>query len=271
MKINSMYFSPTNTTKKVVSALASYISELCSTPAQLNTLDFTLPDSRKEPVSFGQDEFVITGVPVYAGRVPNVLLDYLNSVKGSNTPAAAVVLYGNRNYDDALIELKDILESNSFNVIAAGAFIGQHSFSDILGAGRPDSSDMETVKKFAHKIYSKLKSGVYSNDLKVKGNRPYRPYYVVKDDQGRPLYDFRKITPSTDENCIDCKLCAEICPMGSINYDDVSLVTGICIKCCACIKQCPVESKFFDAVDFIMHRKDLEINFIERKEPEIFI
>ena len=49
-------------------------------------------------------------MPVYAGRIPNLLLlKYLTSVKGNDALAVPIVLFGNRNYDDALIELRDIL------------------------------------------------------------------------------------------------------------------------------------------------------------------
>ena len=81
---------------------------------------------------FFRKDIVIVGVPVYAGRVPNVLLKYLNTMSGNGALAIAVVLYGNRNYDDALLELKDILEANGFKVIAGGAFIGEHAFSKTL-------------------------------------------------------------------------------------------------------------------------------------------
>src|SRR5665648_299598 len=127
--INAMYFSATDTTKKVVSGLAREISENMDRGTTLNTIDFTLPEVRINAVSFSAEDLVIVGVPVYAGRFPNVLLKYLNTITGNGALAIPVVVYGNRNYDDALIELKDILELNDFKVIAGGAFIGEHSFS----------------------------------------------------------------------------------------------------------------------------------------------
>lgn len=132
MNINSMYFSATDTTKKVVTGIAQKISEKIDWGKSINNIDFTLPGVREKSVSFSEKDLVIFGVPVYAGRVPNVLIKYLNTISGNGALAIPVVVYGNRNYDDALIELKDILESNGFIVIAAGAFIGEHSFSYTL-------------------------------------------------------------------------------------------------------------------------------------------
>jgi len=272
LKINTIYFSPTDTTKTIVSGIASKIAELSDGSKTMNTIDFTLPSGRKQSASFAKDDLVIIGVPVYAGRVPNVLLKYLDSIIGNGALAVAVVVYGNRDYDDALVELKDILESHDFTVIAGGAFVGEHAFSKTLGGNRPDEKDMRLVSDFASQVYTKLSTEDIFQTIDVKGNRPYRKYYIPKDDNGQPLKDFRKIKPRTNEvDCIDCKLCAEVCPMGSIDFDDVSVVNGICIKCGACIKKCPMRAKYFDDPCYLRHKRELEVAFERRSEPEIFI
>ena len=265
-----MYFSATDTTKKVVSGIAQEISENIDREITINNIDFTLPGVRIKPVSFSEEDVVIIGVPVYAGRVPNVLLKYLNSITGNGALAIAVVVYGNRNYDDALIELKDILEFNGFKVIAGGAFIGEHSFSITLGKNRPDENDMALVSDFANQIHTKITTHAEIQPVVVTGIQPYRKYYVPKSKNGSPV-DIRKVTPKTNSNCIDCKLCVNICPMGSIDAEDVSKLNGICIKCGACIKKCPAKAKYYDDKDYLRHKQELEIEFISRREPEIFI
>ncbi|MCG9968884.1 EFR1 family ferrodoxin [Pelotomaculum terephthalicicum JT] len=269
-KINAMYFSPTGTTQKIVSGLAGKILENAGGQTAVNIIDFTLPGVRKETVSFTAEDLVVIGVPVYAGRVPNILLKYMNSITGNGALAVAVVLYGNRDYDDALIELKDILELNGFKVIAGGAFIGEHSISKILAKNRPDEKDMAVINDFASKIYAKITTGNNLQSVMVKGNKPYRKYYMPIDEHGMPV-DFRKFVPKTSSDCMDCKLCPSICPVGSINYEDVSKLDGICIKCGACVKNCPNEAKYFDDKDFLRHKHELEVEFAERKEPELFL
>jgi len=270
--MNAMYFSPTDTTKTIVSGIAEEIAELSNGSKPLNTIDFTLPRVREQSASFSKDDLVIIGVPVYAGRVPNVLLKYLDTITGNGALAVAVVVFGNRDYDDALVELQDILESKNFTVIAGGAFIGEHAFSKTLGGARPDEKDMKLVSDFASQVYTKLNTEDILQTIEVKGNRPYRGYYVPKDKDGRPLTEFRKIKPKTSkDDCIDCKHCAELCPMGSIDFDDTSLISGICIKCGACIKKCPKGAKYFDDPDYIGHKQELEVTFARRREPEIFI
>ena len=269
MKIlNIMYFSPTGTTEKIIKEIGKTLLDNVDI-SKGEIIDFTYPSVREKDISFSKNDIVLIGVPVYAGRVPNVLLKYLNSIKGEKTTAIPLVLYGNRDYDDALIELNDILVSNGFNVIAAGAFIGEHSFSYTLAKNRPDEYDLSLARDFANGTYNNMKNNI-DVELDIKGNRPYRKYYIPKDEEDKPV-DIRKVTPKTDENCIDCKICAKVCPMGSIDYENVKHLNGICIKCGACIKRCPTNSKYFDDFDYLRHKKELEDELKERKSPEVFI
>lgn len=269
MEINVMYFSATGTTRKIICTIAKGILINLDKEVNVHHIDFTLPMLRQDPVLFSEKDILIIGVPVYAGRVPNILLKYLNKITGTNTVAIPVVVYGNRNYDDALIELKNILEANGFITIAAAAFIGEHSFSNTLAKGRPDKKDIAIANKFADKIVKTIHKFPDIEEVVVPGEKPLRPYFKPKDKDGN-VFNFRKITPQTNDKCIDCKICVSICPMSSIDQEDVSKLNGICIKCCACVKHCPVQAKYFDDPNYIKHKNELEENFQKRREPEIF-
>ncbi len=268
-KINAMYFSATGTTQKIVLAIANKIAQ--NDGKTVNNIDFTLPEARKAMVSFTAEDLVVFGVPVIAGRVPNLLLKFLDTIAGNGALAVCVVVYGNRNYDDAAIELKGILELKGFKVIAGGAFIGEHSFSKILAQNRPDEKDMAIANDFADQIYKKLTSSDSNKPINVPGNQPLGNYYMPKSANGDPI-DIRKVTPKTNTDvCIDCKLCAHVCPLGSIDEEDVTKLNGICMKCGACIKKCPTEAKYFDDPGFLEHKQDIEVKFASRREPELFL
>lgn len=272
-----MFFSPTGTTKKLIEMLSLSIFENAkkhnTDSVLLESIDFTPIENRKKDnlnEYFQDDNILILGIPVYAGRVPNILLSFLNTIKGKNTPCIPIVMYGNRNYDDALIEIKTILSENNFKIIAAGAFIGEHSFSYSLAKNRPDSEDMALASHFASLIADKLLAAKDFSTVDVPGSLPFRNYYRPINHLGMPV-DIRKVKPKTNSDCSDCKICVSLCPMGSINAQDVSSLDGICIKCGACIKGCPSSAKYFDDVDFLRHKEELEIDFASRKNPEIFI
>ena len=270
MNVNALYFSPTGTTKKITEGIAQRIAQKISGKSEIKVIDFTLKEKRDKEISFTENDLVVIGVPVYAGRVPNVLLPYLNSVLGNGAMAVCVVVYGNRNYDDALIELRDTAQADGFRVIAAGAFVGEHSFSKVLAMGRPDEKDMEIAERFADQILSKIEKGNPGDMVAVKGEEPYRKYYMPRDRAGTPV-DIRKVTPKTNSDCNNCKVCVKICPMDSIDPEDPAKLVGICIKCGACIKSCPTSAKYYDDADYLRHQYELEQQFEARREPELFV
>ena len=97
MKITAIYFSATYTTKRVVEAVAANLSN------EVTAYDIT-NDASTDEVAIPADELVVEGVPVYAGRVPAMAAERLRRFRGDNTPAIVVAVYGNRHYDDAIIE-----------------------------------------------------------------------------------------------------------------------------------------------------------------------
>lgn len=276
-----MYFSGTGTTERIVTEVADKIAADGFRRAE--DINFTPAGARKESYEFGPEDIVVFGVPVIAGRVPNVLLKFLNgsagddlaaSIKGGGALAVPVVLYGNRNYDDALIELRDILRQQGFNPVAAGAFIGEHSFSKTLAAGRPDREDMEKADAFAKAVAAKIaKLGDELPEIiQVKGETPIRDYYKPRDRHGRHI-NILKVKPKLDASrCSGCGKCVEACPMGSIKPEEPGIVQGICIKCCGCEKKCPEGALYFDDPGYIYHKEELEYLYGEiRREPELFI
>lgn len=234
-----VYFSPSGTTKKIVEAVSEGLK-----PHSAEHVDITRPENRKRKLQASENELLIIGVPVYFGRVQTAAMEWLSTLKGHDTPVICVVVYGNREYDDALLELKDTMLKNGCIPIACAAYIGEHSFSNTktpIAAGRPDADDLENAKAFGKKIGGKIASiasigGVA--DIAVPGNNPYRD-----------MTDSRKRLSSVDlidvdENCLHCGHCADLCPVGAIDPDDsASIDISKCILCHACIKGCPADAR----------------------------
>lgn len=270
-KIWAVYFSGTGTTRRTVERIAGGIASRLNLPAE--SVDFSRPAVRQETLGFGEKDLVVFGTPVYAGRVPNVLLPFLRErIVGGGALAVPVVLFGNRDYDDALIELRNILAADGMHPIAAGAFVGEHSFSRVLGADRPNAEDEALMDEFAARV-AELAAGLDAAPVKsvaVRGQEPLRPYYTPRDRAGNPI-NILKVKPKTDlSRCGGCGLCADLCPMGSIDPADVSAVRGICIKCCACVKGCPTGAKFFDDAGYLYHQHELEAQYARPAENEVF-
>ncbi len=265
MKIHSLklaYFSPTGTTRSIVQAIARGIGQ-----NNAEQIDVTKPKAREKQLQTSGNDLLVVAVPVYIGRVPALLIEWLNAIKADKTPTVCIVVYGNRDYEDALLELKDIMKKNGGIPVACAAFIGEHAFSNSdapIAVSRPDSTDLNFAEMFGRKIKEKLQSNssLYNiPDINVPGKYPYKK---LED-----LYSVDFIVVS--DKCKKCGDCAELCPVGAIDAKDYTLIDKEkCILCCACIKGCPENAKTMKEGLI----KDIALRLSEtckeRKEPEIF-
>ena len=268
--VYAVYFSAVGNTRKVVSTLANAIATAMDLP--LETVDFTLPAAREETYRFTASDLVVFGSPTYAGKLPNKLLPYIQSgFAGDGALCVPVVTFGNRSYDNSLAELCVSLENAGFHTIAAGAFACQHAFSDTLAKGRPDADDLHKIGELGAAVIGKVsRMTVIPEPIAVSGDAA-APYYTPKGLDGEPKV-FLKAKPKTDAaKCTMCGLCAQLCPMGSIDPLDVAQVNGICIKCHSCVKNCPEGAKYFDDEAFLSHKAMLERDYTRRAENALFV
>ena len=195
-----------------------------------------------------------------------------HTIDGSGAIAVPIVTFGNRAFDNSLIELRNILEAHGFHTIAAAAFACEHSFSTTLGAGRPDADDLAEAATFAHAVTGKLAALAALDTLPapiaVDGDAE-AGYYQPRDRHG-VFIDIRKVKPLTSDACDQCGLCAAACPMGAIDPSDVTKVPGICIKCGACIKKCPQSAKYYDDTGYLYHKEELEAMYGVRRAANSF-
>ena len=265
MNIKSLklvFFSPTGTTKAIIQGVARGINH-----STVKLIDITKPDARKQQLQTSENELLLVALPVYMGRVPALLSEWLHAIKARNTPAVCIVVYGNRLYDDALLELKDILLERGCKPIACAAFIGEHSFSSSetpTAEGRPDVNDLNHAELLGRKINKKLlsiSSINYISNIRVPGNYPYGG---ITD-----LWSVDFIAISTE--CTQCGICAEGCPVGAIDSENSNLIdTEKCITCCACIKNCPLNARTMKTGPVKDAATRLNKLYKERKEPVFF-
>lgn len=255
MKIaNLIYFSPSGTTKSVISTLYEGLGYDEKKEHDL------LRQPPKQVVTMMADTPAIFAVPVYAGRVPALCAAMLKQFKGTNTPAVAIVVYGNREYDDALLELTDILKANGFVVVAAAAFVAQHSIFPAVAGGRPDEKDVEIIKAFGETCNKAFTGFTGKETIAVKGNAQYCKAASIP------------IRPTGDSKCNACGACVTICPTNAINVDFPRKTDkSRCISCTACIAVCTQNARKFHGPLYPVAEKGFRMANMTRKEPELFV
>ena len=252
--IHLFYFSPTHTTKRTLQGIGKGFGR------EVIEHDLTFACENDEVFNLGENDIAIIGVPVYAGRVPEIATNILKRVHGNNTLAVVIVVYGNRAFENALLELKNILKENGFSVIAGGAFIGEHSYTKKVGTKRPDNNDIEIAINFGKKIDELVRENSYKNDIEVPGNFPYK--------DGMPKMSF---APMANDNCIYCRKCWSVCPVGAIDQRKPDIVqVEKCIRCYACVKVCTFDGREIPNNPLEKIINYLETNCTDRKEPELF-
>lgn len=255
MKLYEIYFSPTGGTKMVADILCSqWECEKVEVDLSDKNVDFA-------KVAIGKRDICIVAAPVYGGRVPLMASANLGKIKGNGAKAVAVAVYGNRAYEDALLEMKDDLCEVGFNCIAGIAAIAEHSIARQFAAGRPDEEDEKQLKLFAEVIQSSCEEhaeGAEGN-LHIPGNYPYKEYKVLPT------------IPEVNEKCISCGLCAKVCPAGAIPLDNpMTTDKKRCISCMRCISVCPEDARELSPAVLAKLNEKLEKVCAGRKENELF-
>lgn len=255
--IHLVYYSATFSTRRIVREIASQFEK------PIKEYDIT-SDVPKNDVSLDSDgDLLIVGVPSYAGRVPEMAVQSLKRFLGNNTPAIIVCAYGNRAYDDTLIELKDIVEAHGFKLVSAAAVIAQHSIFPKMAEGRPDADDMEKLHEFAvnsKELLSQISKMSAVSRLMVKGNRPYR------DTKPIPLHP-----EGSKSKCTSCHACAKMCPVGAISMEEPYKTNEKkCISCGRCIVVCPEHARHFGGLLYKTASWKFEKDYAEPKQPEFF-
>ena len=154
MRIYQILFSPTGGTKQAAAPFAEVFRR------EVSTIDLTDASMDFSQISLDKEDICVVAVPSFGGRVPAIAAERLERIRANGAMAILVVVYGNRAYDDTLLELKTCLKRAGFRCATA--------------TGRPDSDDLAELSRFAKEIRRCLEEGRIPDDLAVPGNDPFR-------------------------------------------------------------------------------------------------
>lgn len=251
-KIYNIYFSPTGSSQRV----AEIFSEKINAGEKL---DIDLCNKNIDDIQIEKDSLCVISMPCYGGRIPETALERLLHIKAENSLAVALVTFGNRAYEDSLLELSRECEKLNFKVIAGGAVVTEHNIMHVYGKGRPDNNDKLEIEAFAEKVLEKLNKKDYS-EPKFKGNYPYKEW----KNNANPI-------EVDKEKCGQCGVCVEKCPVGAISKDSFEVNLSSCINCMRCIEVCSKKCRKIPDKLLNMITEKMKPVCESRKENEFFM
>lgn len=254
MSIYKIIFSPTGGTDKVANQFAQVFDQ------KVKTIDLTDSATDFHQISIVEDDICIVAVPSFGGRVPTIAAEHLEKITGNGAKAILIAVFGNRAYDDTLLELKTILTDGGFCCAAAVAAVAEHSIMHQFAQARPDKKDLEELSRFAKQIRQRIEENRIPEELILPGNHPYREYNGVP------------IKPVAKKNCTKCGLCAKKCPVQAIPLNNPSETDyKKCISCMRCVSICPTHSRKVNKILTTMAAYKMKKSCSERKANELFI
>ena len=248
MKTVEIIFSPTGGTEKVARILTSRW--------ELDTVTIDLSDAKADfsRCVIEKEDRVLIAMPSFGGRAPAVAIERLKQIAGNGAGCTLVCVYGNRAYEDTLVEMEDAAKECGFRVVAAVAAVAEHSILPQYATGRPDASDEKQLADFAAKI-----AGKDGEITTLPGNRPY------KKSGGAGL------VPKPTKDCVKCGLCAEKCPVQAIDPANFAADAKKCIGCMRCMKQCPKDVRKVNGLMVSIAGMAIKKACSVRKENELYL
>ena len=248
MNTVEIIFSPTGGTEKVTHILGGLRNE--------NAVKIDLSDTKTDFTKcvIDKEDQVLIAMPSFGGRAPAVAIERLKKIAGNGAKCTLVCVYGNRAYEDTLVEMEDAAKESGFQVVAAVAAVAEHSVMPQYAAGRPDASDKKQLEQFAEQIAGKSEAVV-----SIPGNRPYKKAGSAG------------LVPKVNKSCTKCGLCAESCPVQAIDPASFAANAKKCISCMRCVKQCPEKARKVNGAMVSIAAMAIKKACSVRKENELYI
>lgn len=254
MNCTLIMFSPTGGTEKVARLLCAGLGPVTQ------VIDLSDPKFAGAEVPGEENAVAVIAMPAFGGRMPGPAAERLKLVKSSGLPCVVLGVYGNRAYENLLKEMETVAKADGFRVAAAAAAVAEHTIMHQYATARPDAVDEANLAEMGRKIAEKLSQPWEEKDLSLPGKLP----------EGKA--SGAMMVPKAGSVCVECGLCARVCPTGAIDPANVKTADKKkCITCMRCVSRCPHGARTVPAPMVALASLAIKKACSLRKECELYL
>jgi len=250
MNVSIVYFSGTGNTKAIAQG---YEAVLAKSGHHIEIM------SIEESTCIPDHELLIIGGPIYAGNMPDELINWIRkNVKRVDekktivfsTSAGLLNANGVKSIGKKLI-------NKGYSLLDMSAFEMPRNFYIDKYDPTPDNIQKQQFENAATKIMESLSKINNCNQIRIKES-------VIMIDLFADLFRIMAKSLgksfSINENCIGCGMCEKNCPKKNIKFKDKKYFNK-CIMCTRCIHNCPVNAISYKGKQIEQYRVHHDIKF----------
>lgn len=188
-----------------------------------------------------EEPFVFV-VPTYAWRIPRVVEQFIRDTEFSGTNKIYFIMTCGGQTGNSVHYIKKLCDDKGFNLKGFASVVMPDNYIVMYDVQSKEKCD-EIIEKSDEKIFhlaDVIKSGESFEDESV-GIKDKLMSSVIN-----PLFYSMYVKADgfySNEKCIGCSKCVELCPLNNIKIVDNKPEWGDdCTHCMACICGCPVEA-----------------------------
>lgn len=232
MKTRIFYFSGTGNCLVVARDLAAELGESEIIP---------IPKAIDSEIDFSRGRIGII-YPVYVGGMPLMVKNFLEKIKHAEY-VFAIATYAGMPGPSLKIAAK-ILKKQGVKLSSGCSVKMPGNYIPLYGA-IPKEKQEKIFRQALVKIKEKIAPLIKQNGT----CRPESNFFLINWIFGMIFRGFIKNVHTldssfyADEKCNSCGVCAEVCPVGNIRYEEGKPVwLHKCEQCFACLQWCPTEA-----------------------------